>query len=204
MKSFDKFSLKLAKCKTELASFKNLLDSKAGLSERVTSCRSLRRIDTSPPWSALTIPKSTDLTASPPNLTYSVIIPVTWRWVIRPATISVWWSSRMPHRIAYSRKRRVKPPPSGRHGLITDSAILDWFNILEDQTGTAQFKTKFESDSIQYVGLLVIGRRQYLDNTQYDRLRWRSEHVQVGARHVNCITFDELYQTLALKVAIFG
>jgi hypothetical protein len=83
------------------------------------------------------------------------------------------------------------------------SQILDWFGILEDQQRTAQFKTKFDADVIQYVGLLVIGRRQFLDNSQYERMCWRSEQVQVGARHVNCITFDELFQTLSLKVAIF-
>jgi hypothetical protein len=84
------------------------------------------------------------------------------------------------------------------------SQILDWFAILEDQQRTAQFKNKFDSDVIQYVGLLVIGRRHHLDDAQYARLRWRSEQVQVGARQVNCITFDELYQTLLLKVSLFG
>jgi hypothetical protein len=84
------------------------------------------------------------------------------------------------------------------------SQILDWFGILEDQQRTAQVKTRFDVDVIQYVGLLVIRQRQFLDNGQYERMRWRSEQDQVGARHVNCIPFDELFETLSLKVAIFG
>jgi Domain of unknown function (DUF4263) len=100
-------------------------------------------------------------------------------------------------------KGKSTPEWSSRfdHGF---SQILDWFAILEDQKRTAQFKAKFNADVIQYVGLLVIGRRHYLDNSQYERMRWRSEQVLVGSRQVNCITFDELYQTLALKVTLFG
>jgi hypothetical protein len=108
-----------------------------------------------------------------------------------------------PNSVFTKKKGKATPEWSPRfdHGF---SQILDWFGILEDQERSAQFKTKFEADVIQYIGLLVIGRRHYLDNTQYDRLLWRSEHVKVRGRHVHCITFDELYQTLALKVAIFS
>jgi Domain of unknown function (DUF4263) len=76
---------------------------------------------------------------------------------------------------------------------------LDQFKKLLDGKSSLS-----ERDVIQYVGLLVIGRRHYLDNRQSERMRWRSEQVLVGSRQVNCITFDELYQTLALKVTLFG
>ncbi len=87
------------------------------------------------------------------------------------------------------------------HGF---SQILDWFLVLEDLKRTGLRKSKFDLDVIQYVGLLVIGRRKDLDDRQYERLVWRSEEVHVGSRQVNCITFDDLYDTLALKVQIFG
>jgi len=40
--------------------------------------------------------------------------------------------------------------------------------------------------------------------SQHERMIWRSERVSVAGRQVNCITFDELYGTLALKIKIFG
>jgi Domain of unknown function (DUF4263) len=102
-------------------------------------------------------------------------------------------------------KKRSKATPEWsprfEHGF---SQILDWFSILEDQKRTVQFQSKFESLTIQYVGLLVIGRRHYLDESQYSRLRWRSDQVNVGNKKVYCLTFDELYQTLELKLNIFS
>ena len=65
-------------------------------------------------------------------------------------------------------------------------------------------KSKFDADVIQYIGLLVIGRIKDLDTSQHERMIWRSERVSVAGRQVNCITFDELYETLALKIRIFG
>jgi hypothetical protein len=104
----------------------------------------------------------------------------------------------------FTKKRGKSTPewsPRFEHGF---SQILDWFRILEDQQRTAQFKSRLGAESIQYLGLLVIGRRQFLDEAQYQRMRWRSEQVQVGARQVHCITFDELFQTRSLKLDIFG
>jgi len=84
------------------------------------------------------------------------------------------------------------------------SQIIDWFLILEDQKKTGLHKSKFGLDVIQFVGLLVIGRRKDLDDSQYERLVWRSDQVRVGHRQVHCITFDDLYETLEWKLRIFG
>ena len=205
MKSLEAFSLGLAKCKKELGEFKKLLDSKAALSERddiLPFFRSrkhlaaligshnprIHRFDRIATEFDLFGDFSCDL-AIGDSATHNFCF--------------VEFEDASPNSI-FTKKRGKSTPewsPRFEHGF---GQILDWFAILEDQKRTAQFKAKFDADVIQYVGLLVIGRRHYLDDARYDRLRWRSEQVQVGARQVNCITFDELYQTLALKVAIFG
>lgn len=205
MKTLDSFSINLGKCKDELVEFKKLLDGKPGLSERddilpfFKSNRHLaaligsynprvNRFDRIATEFDLFGDFSCDLVVGDSESHNFCFVE---------------FEDAKPNSVFHKKAGKATPEWSPRfdHGF---SQILDWFAILEDQKRTAQFKAKFGSDLIQYVGLLVIGRRQYLDNALYDRLRWRSEQVQVGARQVNCITFDDLYQTLALKVAIFG
>jgi hypothetical protein len=205
MKSLDKFSLSLAKCKKELLAFKTLLDGKPTLNEH----------DDIRPFFKANRHLAAMVGSYNPRINgfdriadeFDLFGDYSCDLVVGDSTSHnfcfVEFEDASPNSIFTKKRGKATPEWSPRfdHGF---SQILDWFAILEDQKRTAQFKSKFGADVIQYVGLLVIGRRHFLNNTQYDRLRWRSEHVQVGARQVNCITFDELYQTLALKVAIFG
>jgi hypothetical protein len=75
---------------------------------------------------------------------------------------------------------------------------------LEDQKRTGLHKSRFGADVIQYVGLLILGRSRFLDEAQQERLVWRSEQVHVGARKVNCFTFEDLHAMLASKLDLFG
>ena len=205
MKSLDKFSLRLARCKKELIEFKKLLDSKTSLGERGDIL----------PFFKKNIHLAALVGAHNPKINgfdriateFDLFGDFSCDLVVGDSSSHnycfVEFEDASPNSIFIKRRGKATPEWSPRfdHGF---SQILDWFAILEDQKRTAQYKAKFEADVIQYVGLLVIGRRQHLDDSQYERLRWRSEQVQVGARQVNCITFDELYQTLSLKVSIFG
>jgi hypothetical protein len=98
-----------------------------------------------------------------------------------------------PRSVFVKRRGRSTPEWSPRfeHGF---SQIIDWFAIIEDQQGTELLKAIFGTERIQYTGLLVIGRRGDFDAAQYSRLVWRSENVRVGQIHLNCITYDDLYE----------
>jgi hypothetical protein len=205
MKSLDKFSLNLAKCRRELADFQQLLDRQGGLSER----------DEILPFFKTHRHLAALIGAYNPQIhrfdriasEFDLFGDYTCDLVIGDSTSHnfcfVEFEDATPNSV-FTKKRGKSTPewsPRFEHGF---SQILDWFRILEDQQRTAQFKARLGAETIQYLGLLVIGRRHFLDEAQYQRMRWRSEQVQVGARQVHCITFDELFQTLSLKLAIFG
>lgn len=205
MKALDKFSLNLARCKKELNEFKTLLDGKAALSERddvLPFFKSHRHLAA---LAGSYNPKihRFDRIATEFNLFGDYSCDLVVGDSASHHFCFTEFEDASPGSIFTKKRGKATPEWSARfdHGF---SQILDWFGVLEDQKRTALYKARFGADVIQFVGLLVIGRRHYLDDAQYDRLRWRSEQVQVGGRQVHCITFDELYQTLALKVAIFG
>ncbi len=205
MKALDNFTLSLARCKKELAEFKKLLDRKASLRER----------DDILPFFKKHMHLAALIGSYNPRINgfdriateFDLFGDYSCDLVVGDSTSHnfcfVEFEDATPNSVFTMKKGKATPEWSARfdHGF---SQILDWFSILEDQQGTAQFRTRFDADVIQYVGLLVIGRRHFLDKSQYERMRWRSDKVQVGARQVNCITFDELLQTLSLKVEIFG
>jgi hypothetical protein len=205
MKSLEKFTLNLPKCRRELADFRELLDRQGGLSERdevLPFFKTHRHI------AAL-------IGAYNPRINrfdriaseFDLFGDYTCDLAIGDSTSHnfcfVEFEDASPNSVFIKKRGKSTPEWSPRfeHGF---SQILDWFRILEDQQRTAQFNARLGAETIQYLGLLVIGRRQFLDDAQYQRMRWRSEQVQVGARQVHCITFDELFQTLSLKLDIFG
>jgi hypothetical protein len=106
-----------------------------------------------------------------------------------------------PQSIFVKKKGRRAPEWSRRldHGF---DQILDWFHLIEDHQGTHQNRLVFGTEFIQYIGLLVIGRKEHLTPYDLQKLDWRSEEVRVGARQVCCITFDDLYDTLRLKLDV--
>jgi hypothetical protein len=82
--------------------------------------------------------------------------------------------------------------------------IIDWFRIIDDLDRTDLLRSKFGVASPYCAGLLVIGRSHDLYPTLRERLAWRSRHVVVRSKRVVCMTFDELYQNLAIKLNLFG
>lgn len=205
MKTLERFSLNLPKCKEELLAFKDLLDSRQTLSERDDILPFFKANKHLAALIGSYNPRinSFDRLATEFNLfgDYSCDLVVGDSHSHNYCFVE--FEDASPTSVFTKRRGKTTPEWSARfdHGF---SQILDWFVVLEDQKRTGLLRSRFGVEVIQYVGLLVIGRRQYLDDHLYERMRWRSEQVLVGSRHVNCITFDELYQTLALKLAIFG
>jgi Domain of unknown function (DUF4263) len=205
MKTLGKFSLSLPQCKKELVAFKKLLDSKQSLSERNDILPFFKAHKHLSALVGSYNPKinSFDRIATEFGLFGDYACDLLIGDSVSHHFCFVEFEDASPTSVFTKKKGKSTPEWSPRfdHGF---SQILDWFMILEDQKRTGLHKSKFGVDVIQFVGLLVIGRRHDLSDVEYDRMRWRSEHVLVGSKHVNCITFDELYQTLDWKIKLFG
>jgi Domain of unknown function (DUF4263) len=154
MKSLDKFTLSLPKCKKELVEFKQLLDGMRSLSERDDILPYFKKNKHLAALVGSYNPRINgfDRIATEFNLfgDYSCDL------VIGDSTSHnfcfVEFEGASPNSVFSKQKGKATPEWSTRfdHGF---SQILDWFNILEDQQRTAQFKAKFDADVIQYVGL---------------------------------------------------
>jgi hypothetical protein len=78
------------------------------------------------------------------------------------------------------------------HGF---SQIVDWFWKLDDFRNTAQFRAIFESDSINFYGMLIIGRESFLSPIDKNPLRWRLNKVLIDSQKIICITFDPTFRS---------
>jgi hypothetical protein len=83
--------------------------------------------------------------------------------------------------------------PRFEHGY---SQIVDWFYKLRDREKSDEFDARFGSRSIDYTGLLLCGRSQYLNAQDRRRLDWRTTHVIVDSRRIVCVSYDELADDL--------
>ena len=72
------------------------------------------------------------------------------------------------------------------------SQIIDWFWKINDFQGTSRFKDVFGENFIDFYGLLIIGRDQFISPLEKERLRWRSQKIVIDSHRVYCITFDQL------------
>ncbi len=102
-----------------------------------------------------------------------------------------------------SQKKRKNPEWSARfeHAF---SQIIDWFYNLEDFKNTQGFSATFGPGHTGFTALLVMGRSATLDDTQRNRLKWRSDTVSIGRHKVSCLTFDDLYETLLRKFSLYS
>ncbi|WP_204103030.1 MULTISPECIES: Shedu anti-phage system protein SduA domain-containing protein [Spirulina sp. CCY15215] len=83
------------------------------------------------------------------------------------------------------------------------SQIIDWFYKLDTQSETRDFEYRFGGRSIYSMGLLIIGRDADLSQKEKDRLEWRKRKILVNSHHIYCLTFDDLYRTLAVRRDIY-
>ena len=83
--------------------------------------------------------------------------------------------------------------PRFEHGF---SQIVDWFCLLDGLKSTPPFQKNFGYGHIDFVGLLLIGRNEGLEDDDLRRFRWRKHHVIVDSHPVVCMTYDDLYNEL--------
>jgi len=102
-----------------------------------------------------------------------------------------------PNSIFEQKKRTPEWSRRFEHGF---SQLVDWFFLLDDVRHTTDFENAFEGRDIQYTGLLILGRNDDLEARETRRLNWRKEFVQIHAKAIHCITFDQLCEDLLAKV----
>ena len=76
------------------------------------------------------------------------------------------------------------------------SQLVDWFWKLSDMKQTREFVTRFGTEITDYYGMLIIGRKDALDQKERDRLKWRRQRVLVDTIPIICVTYDELLKDL--------
>ena len=88
--------------------------------------------------------------------------------------------------------------PRFDHGY---SQMIDWFHKLDDMEKSSDFTARFGAPIIRHSGVLIVGRDRYLGPGERERLVWRSDHVVVSSRVIQCTTFDGLAQILRTRLA---
>lgn len=86
------------------------------------------------------------------------------------------------------------------HGF---SQLVDWFCTLDDYKKIDKFKSQFGNGHITFSGLLIIGRNAGVSEADRIRLAWRTEKVRVDSHSISCVTFDDLYEYLADRLAYY-
>ncbi len=105
-----------------------------------------------------------------------------------------------PNSIFVQRGAKATPDWSSRfeHGY---SQVIDWFCKLDDMEKTDEFEARFGARSVTFFGLLVVGRSEGFSVRELRRLAWRQERTIVNSRHIRCVTFDQLAEALARRLA---
>jgi hypothetical protein len=87
--------------------------------------------------------------------------------------------------------------PRFDHGY---SQLIDWFHKLDDMEKSSDYSSRFGAATIRHSGVLIVGRDQYLIPGERERLVWRSDHVIVASRAIQCTTFDGLAEVLQARL----
>jgi Domain of unknown function (DUF4263) len=85
------------------------------------------------------------------------------------------------------------------HGL---SQVIDWYYRMDDYERTNKFEEYFGHRQINYVGLLVIGRDKFIQQSGLmQRFRWRSSKTIINSKPLHCMTFDQLLEESMEKLS---
>jgi hypothetical protein len=86
------------------------------------------------------------------------------------------------------------------HGF---SQLVDWIYKLHDTEKTNAFADRFHVHAIDFTGVLIIGRSQYLTPAEQRRLKWREQFVVVHSQKVHCLTFDDLLEDMEFRLTAY-
>jgi hypothetical protein len=73
------------------------------------------------------------------------------------------------------------------------SQIIDWFFKIDEMKNTSSIKRRFADDYPRVNAVLIVGRSHFLTtDLEKNRFNWRRDNTLIGAKNVNCLTYDEL------------
>jgi hypothetical protein len=200
LKSLESINFDPEKCRRELASFRRLLDSSIELDERKHVLPLFRRCR----HLSAAISKFHPLPASYNRLAYEFDLFGSFKCDLvagdhkTSSFVLVEFEDGKRHSI-FGRSRAGGAPawsPRFEHGF---SQLIDWFWKIEDARTTSDFRRRFGGDRPSFSALLVIGRDEFLDDQARDRIRWRTDQVTVNSARVTCLTYDQLFASLAAQ-----
>jgi hypothetical protein len=90
--------------------------------------------------------------------------------------------------------------PRFEHGF---SQLVDWCQTLDDFKKTDRFAKDFGHGHIRFIALLILGRNAGVSEHDRKRLRWRTEKVRVDSHAIECLTFDDLYTYLSMRLSFY-
>lgn len=98
------------------------------------------------------------------------------------------------------KKATTEWSPRFEHGF---SQLVDWCYTLDDFKKTDRFAKDFGHGYVRFFALLILGRNAGVSEDDRKRLRWRTEKVRVDSRTVECLTFDDLYESLKSRLDFY-
>jgi hypothetical protein len=201
MKDFLKLELEPIICRSQLAEFKQLLQSKKSLSERDDILPFFRQRLHLSAFVASYHPQINrfDRVAFEYDLFGDFSTELVVGDSVKRSYCFVEFEDAAPSSIFVAKPGKNTPEWSSRFEKGF-SQIIDWFWKLDDLEKTDDFENRFNGRSIDYMGLLIIGRNEYLEPREKKRLVWRQQKLIVNSKHIYCITFDDLYEDLLFRL----
>src|SRR5262249_1303035 len=98
-------------------------------------------------------------------------------------------------------KSSLEDSPRFEHGF---SQVVDWFYKLDDFAKTDEFEDRFGRRSVEYFGLLVLGKDETISPKEQKRLKWRENKVIINNNKVRCMTFDQLWSDLTERLKVYS
>lgn len=197
MKTLAPVAFDLARCRTELDTFRALLDAKANLSERTDLLPLFRRC---PHLTAFIGTLFPDIgPADRLGYEFSILGDFAADIVIGNSRSQVYCAVELedarPDSLFRKKGARATAEwaPRLEHGF---GQLVDWFFAWDDTKGSAGFAKHFGYGHVEFFGLLLIGRSAAISAHEQTRLRWRSGKVTVNSHKVYCRTYDDVYESL--------
>ena len=86
------------------------------------------------------------------------------------------------------------------HGF---SQLVDWCCTLDDFKKNDRFAKDFGPGHVRFIAILILGRSAGVSQDDRIRLRWRTEKVRVDSHTIECLTFDDLYEHLSMRLRYY-
>jgi hypothetical protein len=94
-------------------------------------------------------------------------------------------------------KKTSEWSPRFEHGY---SQVVDWFYKLHVMADTPDMEARLGMRSIDFTGVLIVGRDGHMDASEKLRLKWRRDYTIVNSKRIVCVTFDQLLDDLTFRL----